>query len=202
MQLKQFYNKAIKVSCRKKCYYFWWSTWLINAKMVDGYTLLYYNKSRDYHLNLKKPKGANKLEASGSFTTPKGWSGAMLEEHKIIYSVDNQSDMIIKLCCYVIRSTIHAEKSQWPPGWPQASIIFHEIYGAVCIQFTLFSCEYCENMCALSYHNHQIGSKPHLPMFEVRKWNIGMYCMIFIYKACQSRNKTEARSSKTWLILR
>ena len=29
MQLKQFYNIAIKVSSRKKCYYFWWSTWLI-----------------------------------------------------------------------------------------------------------------------------------------------------------------------------
>ena len=30
MQLKQFYNIAIKVSLRKKCYYFWWSTWLIS----------------------------------------------------------------------------------------------------------------------------------------------------------------------------
>ena len=29
LQLKQFYNKATKVSCRKKCYYFWWSTWLL-----------------------------------------------------------------------------------------------------------------------------------------------------------------------------
>ena len=28
MQLKQFYNIATKVSSRKKCYYFWWSTWL------------------------------------------------------------------------------------------------------------------------------------------------------------------------------
>ena len=26
MQLKQFYNIASKVSCRKKCFYFWWST--------------------------------------------------------------------------------------------------------------------------------------------------------------------------------
>ena len=26
----QFYNIATKVSCRKKCYYFWWSTWLFN----------------------------------------------------------------------------------------------------------------------------------------------------------------------------
>ena len=30
LQLKQFYNKATKVSCRKKCYYFWWSTWLLS----------------------------------------------------------------------------------------------------------------------------------------------------------------------------
>ena len=28
-QLKQFYNIATKVSSRKKCYYFWWSTWLV-----------------------------------------------------------------------------------------------------------------------------------------------------------------------------
>ena len=28
MQLKQFYYIATKVSSRKKCYYFWWSTWL------------------------------------------------------------------------------------------------------------------------------------------------------------------------------
>ena len=26
MQLKQFYDIASKVSCRKKCFYFWWST--------------------------------------------------------------------------------------------------------------------------------------------------------------------------------
>ena len=29
MQLKQFYDIATKVSGRKKCYYFWWSTWLV-----------------------------------------------------------------------------------------------------------------------------------------------------------------------------
>ena len=28
MQLKQFYKIATKVSSRKKCYYFLWSTWL------------------------------------------------------------------------------------------------------------------------------------------------------------------------------
>ena len=34
MQLKQFYNIATKVSGRKKCYYFWWSTWLINKPKI------------------------------------------------------------------------------------------------------------------------------------------------------------------------
>ena len=29
MQLEQFYNIATKVSSRKKCYYFWWSPWLV-----------------------------------------------------------------------------------------------------------------------------------------------------------------------------
>ena len=29
MQLKKFYNIATKVSSRKKCYYFWWSPWLV-----------------------------------------------------------------------------------------------------------------------------------------------------------------------------
>ena len=29
MQLQQFYNTATKGSSRKKCYYFWWSTWLL-----------------------------------------------------------------------------------------------------------------------------------------------------------------------------
>ena len=33
MQLKQFYNIATKVSSRKMCYYFWWSTWLINKRV-------------------------------------------------------------------------------------------------------------------------------------------------------------------------
>ena len=35
MQLKQFYNIATKVSSRKKCYYFWWSTWLISFVCMD-----------------------------------------------------------------------------------------------------------------------------------------------------------------------
>ena len=38
------------------------------------------------------------------------------------------------------------------------SIIFHEIYGAVCIQLTHFSYDDCEYTCSLSYHHHQIGN--------------------------------------------
>ena len=36
--IKQFYNIATKVSSRKKCYYFWWSTWLLKRfwRQVDG----------------------------------------------------------------------------------------------------------------------------------------------------------------------
>ena len=36
MQLKQFYIIATKVSSRKKCYYFWWSTWLITVTSLDS----------------------------------------------------------------------------------------------------------------------------------------------------------------------
>ena len=35
------------------------------------------------------------------------------------------------------------------------SIIFHPIYGALCIQLTHFSYDGCENMCNLSCHHHQ-----------------------------------------------
>ena len=45
MQLKQFYNIATKVSSRKKCYYFCWSTWLmklpiqsLDSKMSSQFT--------------------------------------------------------------------------------------------------------------------------------------------------------------------
>ena len=32
MQLKQFYDMTTKVNTRKKCYYFWWSTWLFRSQ--------------------------------------------------------------------------------------------------------------------------------------------------------------------------
>ena len=59
------------------------------------------------------------------------------------------------------------------------SVIFHAIYGTVCILFTHFSCDDCENMCTLSYYHHQIGRMTHLPLFRVRSWNYGMRCMSF-----------------------
>ena len=48
------------------------------------------------------------------------------------------------------------------------SIIFHAIYGAVCIQLTCFSYDDCDNPCTWSYHHYQIWSMPHLPLFRVR----------------------------------
>ena len=47
-------------------------------------------------------------------------------------------------------------------------IIFHAIYGAVCIQLTYFPYDDCESMCTLFYYYHQIGSMTHLPLFMVR----------------------------------
>ena len=37
------------------------------------------------------------------------------------------------------------------------SIVFHAIYGAVCIRLTRFSYDDCENMCTLFNFHHQIG---------------------------------------------
>ena len=55
------------------------------------------------------------------------------------------------------------------------SIIFHAIYGAVCIQLTHFSYTDCENTWTLSYYQHQIGSMTYLPLFRVRSWNNSMW---------------------------
>ena len=40
MWLKQFYDIATKVSCRKKCYYFWWSTWLMMRYQMETLSAL------------------------------------------------------------------------------------------------------------------------------------------------------------------
>ena len=54
------------------------------------------------------------------------------------------------------------------------SIIFHAIYGAVCIQLTNFSYDDYEHICTLSYYHHQKENMTHLPLFRVRLWNNGM----------------------------
>ena len=59
------------------------------------------------------------------------------------------------------------------------SIIHYTIYGAVCFQFTHFSCDDWENIYTLSYYHHQIGSMNYYPLFRVRSWNNGVRCMFF-----------------------
>ena len=44
------------------------------------------------------------------------------------------------------------------------SVIFHAIYGTLCIQLTHLSYDDCENMCTLSCCHHQIGSMTYLPL--------------------------------------
>ena len=65
----------------------------------------------------------------------------------------------------------------WEKSVP--SIIFHAIYGPVCIQLTYSPYDDCDNTCTLSYYHHQIWSMSHLPLFMVRSWNNGMRCMSF-----------------------
>ena len=48
------------------------------------------------------------------------------------------------------------------------SVIFHAIYGAMCIQLIHLSYDDCENTRTLSNCNHQIGSISHLPLFMVK----------------------------------
>ena len=59
------------------------------------------------------------------------------------------------------------------------SVIHYTICGAVCFQFTHFSCDDWENIHTLSYYHHQIGSMNYYPLFRVRSWNNGVRCMSF-----------------------
>ena len=52
------------------------------------------------------------------------------------------------------------------------SIIFHTIYGVVCIQLTHFSYDDFANTCTWPFYQHQNGSMTHLPLF--RSWNNDM----------------------------
>ena len=63
------------------------------------------------------------------------------------------------------------------------SIIFHEIYGDVCIQRTHFSHDDCENTLSY-YHRRQIGNMTHLPLFKVRSRNNDMRCILFYILTC------------------
>ena len=60
------------------------------------------------------------------------------------------------------------------------SVIHYTICGAVCFQFTYFSCDDLKNTYTLSYHHHhQIRSMNYYPLFSVRSWNNGVRCMSF-----------------------
>ena len=59
------------------------------------------------------------------------------------------------------------------------SVIHETICGAVCFQFTHFSCDDWENIYTLSNYHHQIGSMNYYPLFRVRSWNNGVRCMSF-----------------------
>ena len=58
-------------------------------------------------------------------------------------------------------------------------VIHYTICGAVCYQFTHFSCDDWENIYNLSYYHHQIGSMNYYPLFRVRSWNNGVRCVSF-----------------------
>ena len=45
MDLKQFYDIATKLSSRKKCYCFWWSTWLLIIHCADSKKQHYFSFS-------------------------------------------------------------------------------------------------------------------------------------------------------------
>ena len=59
------------------------------------------------------------------------------------------------------------------------SAIHYTICGAVCFQFTHYSCDDWENIYTLSYCHHQIGSMNYYPLFRVRSWINGARCMSF-----------------------
>ena len=48
------------------------------------------------------------------------------------------------------------------------SVIHYTIRRAVCFQFTHFPCDDRQNIYALSYYHHQIGSMSYYPLFRVR----------------------------------
>ena len=59
------------------------------------------------------------------------------------------------------------------------SVIHYTICGAVCFQFTHFSCDDWEIIYTLSYRHHRNGSINYYPLLRVRSWNNGVRCMSF-----------------------
>ena len=58
-------------------------------------------------------------------------------------------------------------------------VIQYTIYGAVCFQFTHLPCDDWDNIYALPYYHHRIGSIDYYPLFRVRSWNNGIRCISF-----------------------
>ena len=79
-----------------------------------------------------------------------------------------------KVLVMYIRLTVCLRLSQF-----SLLIIFHAVYRAMCIRFTHFSYDDCENTCALSYYHHQIGSMAILPLFRFMSCNNGMRWVSF-----------------------
>ena len=56
------------------------------------------------------------------------------------------------------------------------SFIHYTIYGAVCFQFTYFTCDDWENICFVLLSSSH-GEFELISIFRVRSWNNGMHCM-------------------------
>ena len=63
------------------------------------------------------------------------------------------------------------------------SVIHYTKCGAVCFQFTHFSCDDWENIYTLSYYHFQIGSMNYYPLFKVNSCNNCIaVCFSIFYK--------------------
>ena len=98
MQFKQFFDIATKVSSRKKCYYFWWSPWLLSwwsssplclrLSLETDYT---YTVPERRHSRTSWPYAFNK----GS---PKSVLGVVFQA---VISLDVSSHTVFP--CYIVR---------------------------------------------------------------------------------------------------
>ena len=87
----------------------------------------------------------------------------ILPTYLVVLNFYNACQLHSVECLFKIRSVI----------W----IIFHAIYGAVCIQLSLSLLMIVRIHVLYYHHHHQIRSMAHLPLFKVRSWNNGMRCM-------------------------